>query len=675
MLRLSGFTLVVALLPLVASVTGCGGELIVPSGGAGQGGAGGGGGSTAVLYPQLACDPLVPSYCGFPFPSNVYTVDDATSETGRRVGFLPEGMPLAETGYMPSPDYWSKADGFSPGSAIVAHFPGATGAGLPGLENLAESVTSSSLTLLIDAELGTFVTHWSELDKSTDDEERRALLIHPAVPLRDGARYVVVVRGLVDANGDALEPSPVYKALRDGGASDEPSVAARRALYTQLFGILDEAAVATDDTLLVWDFTTASRASNTSWMLHMRDEATALVGDDGPAYTIDEVDTLIDPVNIAFKLKGTMTVPLYLDKAEPGASLLFGDDGLPEPDGTYEVEWELLIPQSALLAPSKLLQHGHGLLGSYDQIESEHFRTFCNTYNYSIFATKLVGMAEEDEGFIIGAINAGKLDELSHMFDRMHQGTLNSLLLTQMVSRGMTADPTYGSYLDGEQRFYWGISQGGISGGVYMALSTDVQRGALEVMGQPYNVLLNRSVDFEPFFAIVNLRYPDPRAQQHFLGLVQMGWDRVEPNAYTKYMFDQPFPGSPAGRRVLMRAAIGDHQVTTFGAHVMARAMGAVHLDTGLRDIEGVPIAESPVDANGAVYVEWDFGLPPEPTCNVPLESCEDPHGKLRKLEAARTQLDTFFRTGVVSNDCAAGVCDESAMSGCTGAEDPDLCD
>ncbi|MBL8740389.1 MAG: hypothetical protein JNK04_04815, partial [Myxococcales bacterium] len=353
----------------------------------------------------------------------------------------------------------------------------------------------------------------------------------------------------------------------------------------------------------------------------------------------------------------------------------FGDDGLPEPDGTYQVEWELLIPQSALAAPSKLLQHGHGLLGSYDQIESEHFRTFCNTNNYSIFATKLVGMAEEDEAFIVGAISEGKVDDLTHMFDRMHQGTLNSLLLMTMMSRGMTADPTYGPYLDGSQRYYWGISQGGIAGGVYMALSKDVERGVLEVMGQPYNLLLNRSVDFEPFFALVNLRYPDPRSQQQFLGLVQMGWDRVEPNGYTKYMFDDPFPGSPANRRVLMRAAVGDHQVSTFGAHVMARAMNATHLDTGIRDVFGLTKAAGPLDQNGAFYAEWDFGLPPEPSCNVPLESCDDPHGKLRKLDDARSQLNAFLANGVVENDCPAGVCDYSALSGCTGSEDQDLCD
>ena len=33
------------------------------------------------------CDPMVPSECGFPFPSNVWLVDDPTTKTGKRVAF------------------------------------------------------------------------------------------------------------------------------------------------------------------------------------------------------------------------------------------------------------------------------------------------------------------------------------------------------------------------------------------------------------------------------------------------------------------------------------------------------------------------------------------------------------------------------------------------------------
>ncbi|MGD8317729.1 MAG: hypothetical protein PVH76_08270, partial [Myxococcales bacterium] len=41
----------------------------------GTGGAGGTGGQLgSITYPLLDCDPLVPEFCGYPFPSNVYSV-------------------------------------------------------------------------------------------------------------------------------------------------------------------------------------------------------------------------------------------------------------------------------------------------------------------------------------------------------------------------------------------------------------------------------------------------------------------------------------------------------------------------------------------------------------------------------------------------------------------------
>lgn len=154
-----------------------------------------------------------------------------------------------------------------------------------------------------------------------------------------------------------------------------------------------------------------------------------------------------------------------------------------------------------------------------------------------------------------------------------------------------------------------------------------------------------------------------------------MLWDRVEPAGYTKYAVADKLPGSPADRRILMRAALGDHQVSTYGAHTMARAMNAKHVTTGLREVWGLEPTAVPVDEPGATYFEYDFGLPPEPLCNLPMSLCEDPHGELRKLDEARAQVNEFFTTGVASNTCPAGVCTHPELSGCTGMEDPNLCD
>ena len=108
----------------------------------------------------------------------------------------------------------------------------------------------------------------------------------------------------------------------------------------------------------------------------------------------------------------------------------------------------------------------------------------------------------------------------------------------------------------------------------------------------------------------------------------------------------------------------------------MARAMGAKHLDSGIRDIYGLEkVTAQTIDEDVAVYTEYEFGLPPEPDCNLPLFVCDDPHGNLRYLEAARSQNHTFFSTGVFSNDCDAQVCKFPELSGCDGSEPQDACE
>ena len=146
------------------------------------------------------------------------------------------------------------------------------------------------------------------------------------------------------------------------------------------------------------------------------------------------------------------------------------------------------------------------------------------------------------------------------------------------------------------------------------------------------------------------------------LEFVQLLWDRIEPNGYAPYIRENMLPGTPA-HEVFMRAALGDHQVTTLGAAIMAEAIGARHVDSGQGEIFGLEMVTAPYEGSGMVM--YDLGLPPDPVDNLPQRECEDPHGKVRKLDEARRQLDAFLRTGVIENHCPGGVCDFHDMSGC----------
>jgi hypothetical protein len=600
------------------------------------------------------CDPIAPSRCGLPFPSNVYLADDPNTPTGKAVHFGKTTLPVTEKGSQLDPAPWFDSDGFSSGQAPFTHLLGATIIGFPSQDNIDFSLSENSPTVLLDAESGERVPHFAELDVSAGTtEETHALMLRPVVRLKDATRYIVAIRRVQGEDGEALEPSEAFKALRDDLPSSEYSVKRRRTLYKDIFERLEKAGVPRDDLQIAWDYTTASRENNTRWLLHMRDEALKTVGADGPEYVIDKVE---DSPNqfIKKRIFGRMIVPLYLDTDQVGGTLMFGDDGMPRQNGTGEFEFVIHVPNSVTGdTPGALLQNGHGLLGSMNEGSNGYLAEISDKKGFVSFSINLVGMAGGDDSTIIKAIGEGDFAAFKSLIGRQHQGILNSLLAMRMMKGRFAKDPIMQdngkSMIDSSQCYYRGDSQGGIFGTTYMALSTDVTRGLLGEPGMPYNLLLNRSVDFSPFFLIIRGVTKDALDVQMVLGLIQMHWDRTEPNGYAPYITTNLLPNTPP-HQVLLHVAIGDYQVTPLGAHLIARAVGANNVAPVNRPLWGIPEKAGPFTGSG--IVEWDFNLPEAPKTNTPPIGKDDPHDKVRVLNASYDQTDVFLRTGSIQHFC-----------------------
>ena len=634
------------------------------SGGSGSGGGGGSGGTDGRLLDK-DCDPIVPSHCGFPFPSNVYLEDDAATKTGKHVVFRSRTLPLLKGGLGhidPAP--WADSDGFSPGQAPMTDLPGATITGLPTQDTIPTSITKESPTILLDVATGELVPHFAELDvSSAAGDDDHAFMIRPVVRLKDASRYIVAIRRVVDKDGKALSPSPVFQALRDGGKSEEASVENRRALYADIFAQLEKAGIKKDDLQIAWDYSTASRENNTAAMIHMRDAALAVVGTDGPKYKVTQVEDNPNPM-IRKRLHVMMTVPLFLDKPGPGGKLFLGPDGLPKQNGEADYEVLIHIPNSLVTNGTQgpPLQNGHGLLGHKTEGQDGYLATMADKHGYVAFGVDFIGMAEDDLQSVTNAIG-GDIGAFRQCVDRQHQGMINSLLAMRMMRGSFAKDPevTFNgkSVIDTSVGYYRGDSQGGIFGTSYMALSTDVTRGLLGEPGMSYNLLLNRSKDFDPFFEGMKIIYSSGRDIQLALGLVQMLWDRTEPDGYAPYINENMLPNTPK-HEVLIHAAIGDQQVTPLGAHVIARAIHAKNLKPVNRTIFGIPDTDGPFMGSG--MVEFNFGLLEVPKTNTPptgpmYPDSDDPHDEVRKLNAAYDQSDEFFRTGTIKPFCV-GPCD-----------------
>jgi hypothetical protein len=434
----------------------------------------------------------------------------------------------------------------------------------------------------------------------------------------------------------------------------------RRDLYTDIFDRLSKAGVPKDDLQIAWDFTVASDQNLTGTMIAMRDAAYSVVGQDGPSYTITEVTDSPGP-HLARRIRGMVTVPLYVDQPDPGCHINRDANGMPVQNGTADFPFTVIIPKSATIAggtPGAPLQNGHGLLGDHEEGMSSWLPVLADTKHYVPFAVDWIGLSEGDMNFV-GLNVLGDMTKFSSVADRLQQGLVNALVTMRMMKGRFARDPAVifngRSAIDPTEVYYRGDSQGGIMGVPYLALSADVHRGLLGEPGMAYGLLLNRSVDFAPFLRVVALNYPDPRDVQIVIALTQLLWDRAEGTGYAHRVTSNPFPNTPA-KEVLIHAAIGDYQVTTLGAELLARTLGMKSMRPANRPIYAIPETDSPL--MGSAIIEWDFALP-EPEFDVPPDGPpdDDPHDKVRVLPAAHTQTDIFFRTGNVDMTPCNGRC------------------
>jgi hypothetical protein len=437
--------------------------------------------------------------------------------------------------------------------------------------------------------------------------------------------------------------------------------------------LLDTAGVQRDNLQIAWDFTTGSRQGITGGMVAVRDAALAVVGDDGPEYVIKQVIDDPNPM-IRHRVILTATVPRYLttevyNPGDPVPRLLFDETGTPIQNGTMEMDVLVQIPNTIDDSkPLGVLQNGHGFFGSKTEGQNGYQAMAADGWNWVNVAVDLFGQADPDADMAAEAL-VGRPELLPGFIDRQVQGHVNQLLAMRMMIGRIARDGiTDGdrvllapAQIDPSVRAYRGDSQGGMMGGVYMSISTDVTIGLLGEPASGYNWVWQRSVDSDEYTDYVKLAFPDsPLDFQIMLQLIQLHWDRSESAGFIRSMHGDTLPNTP-DHQVLMHTDIGDHEVPTIMAQAMARSIGAKLIRSNdplqpfPRDVFGLEQADAPITGVSG-YIEYDFALPPEPLTNTPSIAGCNPHDRVRELTPSFEQQDLFFRTGRIEWFCD-GIC------------------
>jgi hypothetical protein len=360
------------------------------------------------------------------------------------------------------------------------------------------------------------------------------------------------------------------------------------------------------------------------------------------------------------------------------------------PGATYHAKFICIIPKGGhLLRPSL---YGHGLFGSADEVEAGNVEDMAARHHMLECATNWYGMAEADVPNAVADL--ADLSNFDTLVDRVQQGQLDFLFLARLMIHpdGLCANAAFqranGSCLiDRTTAYYDGNSQGGIYGGVVCAVIPDARRCVLGVPGQDYAVLLPRSSDYvatkplatDPtsptdgfsYSSVFDAAYPDQSQRMLIIDLIQMLWDRGDPEAYAAHMTTDPLPDTPA-HHVLLQMAWGDHQVTNIEAETEARSIGARLATPALlparlgpwRDpfwgLKSLPRRRY----DGSALTVFDIGpvrtanattmgTDPPPLADVPNRSGVDPHEAPRATVCGQDQKSAFLRpSGVVTEPC-----------------------
>ena len=644
--------------------------------------------------PSAAADsPLLP------FPDDRHTVA-ADTPTGRQVALRQDQTPRNRLGKPIDVTDLNRADGFSPGQPIVVRVPGLDTmdafrqtAAAP-IDDPQRSLRRDAPVQVLDARTGKRHLVWAELDLNATSDAKRALIIRPAVNFAEGRRYVVVLRNLRDADGDRIRP-----------AAAKPTKAVRR--------VLKRAGVSTGSSLhRAWSFTVASAESTTGRMLAIRDAAFAELGDTNladrkvegrsPTFTVnpDVPDSLPAELRaqdgitdyadgpIERKVRGKLTVPCFLNApgCPTGSQFSIGADGTPQriPGNTTVYDFTCNIPRrDGKLRPGL---YGHGLFGSQGEIDQGQLKDLSSEHGFLFCAVDWNGMSTKDVPNAVTVLQ--DVSRFPTLVDHVEQGYLGFLLLGRAMIHpdGLNAHPAFAGRIDTSELYYDGNSQGGIYGGALTAVAPDFERAVLGVPGMNYSTLLQRSVDFDMYAkgdvegAETPLglydNYPDELDRQLVFGLMQMLWDRADPNGYAQHMTSDPLPNTPP-HKVLMHVGFGDHQVADVSAEVQARTIGARVHQPGLaadrprfRDrpypdepapapFQGLASLGDPgYSADGSALIFWDTRkTPPPPAGNVPPREGDDPHEAPRRSAAARRQKDAFLRPDGKVIDVCGGPC------------------
>jgi hypothetical protein len=554
-----------------------------------------------------------------------------------------------------------------------AHERGSNRMELQGPERIEFSVTSQSLTLLVDVVEQKLVHHSAEIDYL--DPKHPLIMVFPAQPLKHGTHYAVAVIGAEDEFGRKLPKTKgMVKVMRSTDSATK-----KRWVQTVLPSLERAAdwysfANEPESLQLLFDFVTVSEESQLGYIRRARDRALDIVSnwnwqDHVHVTSVIDHDCCEDCL-VARTVHLSLDVPSFLERESRYSFLDHRKLQTAHPASIGKAKALIQIPcsiRNSDIETKAIVEYGHGLFYNRQEVEGHFLQKMASDNGYIMMAMDWRGMSSYDLPIVIKTL-IGTPDLFQAVRDNLIQGFVNKLCLQHFSQNGMldldafAFDGNKITTVDGNipASVFYGISQGGILGAGYLSLAGKTQlihRGILGVPGTPFALVLTRSLDFVSYDVLILLNFYYNRHVRILLSLVQMAWDSAEASGHRAAPITEPIP------RLLLQAGLGDPVVPTIAAEALARALGASILPNSPRQIFGVSVGQAANSENEELGPDVTLSelLYEQEFNSLPMDNTFAKENKVHECvrldKAFVYQVEEFINTGRVIDPCAEDEC------------------
>jgi predicted esterase len=430
-----------------------------------------------------------------------------------------------------------------------------------------------------------------------------AALPFPGVVLAERTVYGLVVTNRVRAeDGSPVVASGDFEAVLSGRTDVAPEVATARIRYRPLLDWLNQPGHDDRATVVAAAvFTTQDATSGMNRLyqaVHRQPAPSArdvqLVAT-APSFTV--YDGAYDGPDFQ---QGTPPFAL-----EGGAIEFAADTGEPAIARTEALRFSVTVPVGPTPASGwPLVLYSHGTGGDY--------RSFVRDGTAELLARAGMAAASIDQVFH-GARDRGGDPALSFYNlqnplaarDNSRQAAIDNASLLRVLKSLQLVDRAGRSiWFDPERLYFFGHSQGGITGPLWLAYEPEIKGAVLSgAGGLLYLALLHKTEPFD-VSALVRAVIPDQPVDEFnpILALVQQWLDPVDPAAYARLLVTSP-PGDLAAKHLVQSEGVPDHFTPNPAIHALATALQLDQTEPVLGRVEGLEllgrsVLTPPVTAN-----------------------------------------------------------------------------